>query len=150
VDDSQFPDNMTFVIVVEKGGQRIEDAEVSAFINDECRGAVSYYKGYYFLTIMGSSSDDRDAKIELRIYHDGQEYIIENVKPFISDASYGTLEEPYVLKLEDTTTGIRSFAYGNYDDTEWYTLQGFKIGRKPTQPGVYIHRGERVVIKKRK
>ena len=23
------------------------------------------------------------------------------------------------------------------------TLQGFKIGRKPTQPGVYIHHGKR-------
>ena len=33
------------------------------------------------------------------------------------------------------------------DDDDWWTLQGFKIGRKPTQPGVYIHHGKKVVIK---
>lgn len=32
-------------------------------------------------------------------------------------------------------------------DTEWYTLQGYKIGRKPKVRGVYIHRGEKVTIK---
>jgi hypothetical protein len=32
------------------------------------------------------------------------------------------------------------------DDTDWWTLQGFKIGRKPTQPGVYIHKGRKVVV----
>ena len=33
VDDSPFPDNMTFIAVVEKDGERIEDAEVGAFVN---------------------------------------------------------------------------------------------------------------------
>ena len=28
--------------------------------------------------------------------------------------------------------------------------EGFKIGRRPTQPGVYIHRGEKVIIKEKK
>jgi len=36
------------------------------------------------------------------------------------------------------------------DDDDWYTLQGFKIGRKPTRPGLYIHRGEQVTIKRAK
>jgi hypothetical protein len=150
VDDSQFPDNMAFIIVVEKDGVSIEDAEVGAFINDECRGAVTFHSGYYFLTVMGSSTDDRGATIELRVWHDGQEYVIENEKPFVSDASYGTLEAPYVLKL-DGTVGI-SVLDGSAveEDTDWYTLQGFKIGSKPTRPGVYIHRGEKVTIKFKK
>ena len=29
-------------------------------------------------------------------------------------------------------------------------LQCFKIGRKPTQPGVYIHHGKKVLIKLKK
>ena len=33
------------------------------------------------------------------------------------------------------------------DDDDWWTLQGFKIGRKPTQSGVYIHHGKKVTIK---
>jgi len=146
VDDSQFPDNMAIIAVVVRDGQPVEDAEVGAFINGECRGAVAFHNGYYFLTVMGSSADDRDATIELRVWHDGQEYIIENEKRFVSDAAYGTLDEPYVLDLDDTVgiSVVDGFAID--DDSDWYTLQGFKLGRKPTSPGVYIHRGERVVL----
>jgi len=150
VDDSRFPDNMAIIAVVMRDGQPVEDAEVAAFINGECRGAVAFKNGYYFLTVMGSSADDRDATIELRVWHDGQEYVIENEKRFVSDAAYGTLDEPYVLTLDAEAVGITvvdGFAIDN-DDSDWYTLQGFKIGRRPTQPGVYIHRGEKVTIKK--
>ena len=37
-----------------------------------------------------------------------------------------------------------------YTNKGWTVLeqeQGFKIGRKPTQPGVYIHHGKKVLIK---
>ena len=150
VDDSQFPDNMAFITVVEKNNERIEDAEVGAFINGECRGAIGFSGGYYFLTVMGSSADDKDATIELRVYHNGQEYVIENEKYFVSDGAYGTLEQPYVLDLDKVSQGIHTVSVSADDDTEWYTLQGFKIGRRPIQPGIYIHRGETVVIKTKK
>ena len=29
----------------------------------------------------------------------------------------------------------------------WYTVSGIKLGSKPTQQGVYIHNGNKVVIK---
>lgn len=148
IDDSQFPDNMAFITVVEKGGERLEDAEVAAIINGECRGAVTIHNGYYFLTVMGSSADDKDATIELHVYHDGKEYTVENEKHFVSDGAYGTLEDPYVLSLDNATEGISVVSGLPADDTEWYTPQGFKIGRRPNQPGVYIHRGEKVVIKR--
>ena len=149
VDDSRFPDNMVMIAVVMRDGQPVEDAEVAAFINGECRGAVAFKNGYYFLTIMGSSADDRDATIELRVWHDGQEYVIENEKRFVSDAAYGTLDNPYVLNL-DGTVGIAVVSGSPDDDTDWYTLQGFKIGHRPTQPGVYIHRGKAETIKRKK
>jgi hypothetical protein len=45
-------------------------------------------------------------------------------------------------------TGISTIAADDADnDSDWWTLQGFKIGREPTQPGVYIHHGKKVVIK---
>ena len=149
VDDGKFPDNMNIIAVVEQGGQRIEDAEVAAFVSGECRGAVSYYSGYYFLTIMGSSENDKNATVELRVWANGKEYIIENEKRFVSDAFYGTLEDPYVLDLDKAATGISTIT-DDADDADWWTLQGFKIGRRPTKPGVYIHHGETVVIKARK
>ncbi|MBO6217476.1 MAG: hypothetical protein J6N73_07490 [Prevotella sp.] len=147
VDDHKYPDNMNVTAVIEKDGERMTNAEIGAFVNGECRGAVTYNNGYYFLTIMGSASDDINNNIELRAFIEGQEYTIDNTLPFISDASYGSLDEPYVLTI--CTTGIR-----NYDDTgvgddddDWYTLQGYKIGRKPVVPGVYIHHGKKVTVK---
>ena len=109
VDEHQFPDNMNMIAVVKKDGRQIEDAEVAAFVNGECRGAVSFFEGYYFLSILGS----------------------------------------YVLDVD--VTAIRTIvAEEAEDDTEWYTLQGAKIGRRPTQQGIYIHKGEKVVIKRDK
>ena len=58
-----------------------------------------------------------------------------------------SLDEPYVLNLN--TTAIRTVK-GDEDDTDWYTLQGYKIGKKPTKQGVYIHHGKKVVIREKR
>ena len=63
---------------------------------------------------------------------------------YISDVNIGTPWNPYVIDLSEMRTGISTIAAD--DDNE--TLQGFKIGRKPTQPGVYIHHGKKVTIKR--
>ena len=145
LDEHLFPDNMNIVAVVEKDGQRMENAEVAAFIDDECRSAETFMNGYYFLTIMGSSADDIDKAIEIRVFVDGEEYVFEIGKTFMSDAVVGTLEEPYVLNVNEVN-GIRDINADDIDDMEWYTLQGFKIGRRPTQPGVYIHGNKKVTV----
>ena len=57
---------------------------------------------------------------------------------------------PYVFDI--ITTGIRvmdSDAVDN-DDAEWFTLQGFKLDRRPTKEGVYIHQGKKAVIMQKK
>ena len=148
-DDSRFPDNMIMIAVVEKDGQPVEDAEVAAFIKGECRGSVGFKNGYYFLTIMGSAEEDRNATVELRVWHDGEEHIVENEKRFVSDAAYGTLEEAYVLNI-GSNTGITNLSDDSSEDGDYFTLQGFKIGRKPTKAGVYIHNGKTITIKEKK
>lgn len=69
---------------------------------------------------------------------------------YISDVNIGTPWNPYVIDLSEVLTGISTIAADNADDNDddWWTLQGYKIGRKPTQPGVYIHHGNKVVIKR--
>jgi hypothetical protein len=62
--------------------------------------------------------------------------MLENKLTYSSDASIGTPWEPYVIKL--STNGIRTITSDDANDTEWYTLQGFKIGHRPTTPGIYI------------
>ena len=46
----------------------------------------------------------------------------------------------------EETTGIVPVGV-NPEDGEWYTLQGLKIGKKPTTKGVYIHNGRKFVVK---
>lgn len=141
-----YPDNMSIIAVVKKDGVERDDAEIGAIINGECRGAIGYNSGYYFLTIMGSSEDDADAKMELRVFIDGEEFMVNDGLPFISDAFIGSLDEPFVLDVD--ATAIREITTDDAtDDTEWYTLQGYKIGRKPVLPGAYIHKGHKVVVK---
>ena len=48
--------------------------------------------------------------------------------------------------IDLNSTGIRDVNFDD-DDTEWYTLEGFKIGRRPTKSGVYIHRGQKVTVR---
>ena len=69
---------------------------------------------------------------------------------YISDVNIGTPWNPYIIDLSEMRTGISTIAADNADDNDddWWTLQGYKIGRKPTQPGVYIHHGNKVTIKR--
>ena len=145
VDSHDYPDNMNLIAVVKKDGQESDAAEVAAFVNGECRGAISYNNGYYFLTVMGDAQTDTYSKVEIRVYIEGEEYVVQ-LMDFISDAMFGSLEEPFVLDVD--ATAIRTIVDESvFDDTEWYTLQGYKIGRRPILPGVYIHKGNKVTIK---
>ena len=147
VDPYLYPDNLNIIAVVVRDDSPVDNAEIGAFIDGECRGAIGCKKGHYFLTVMGSSEEDSQKKMELRVWIDGEEYTVDDTLPFISDAFYGSLDEPYVLDVDATAIRVVS-ASALEDDTEWYTVQGFKIGRKPTHPGVYIHKGNKVTITK--
>ena len=146
-DEHLFPDNMNMIAVVKKDGMLIENAEVAAFVGNECRGAVECNNGYYFLTVLGSSTDDQDVAVEIRVRINGEEYTVAS-QAFISDAFYGTLDEPYVLDVD--ATSIRTVNIDDVaDDEDWYTIQGQKLSRRPQQQGVYIHHGQKVMVKRK-
>ena len=73
---------------------------------------------------MGSSEDDSQKKMELRVWVDGEEYTVDNSLSFISDAAYGTLDEPYVLDIDATAIRSIAAAAAADDDADWWTLQG--------------------------
>ena len=55
--------------------------------------------------------------------------------------------QSYITDVIVLGCGISTIAADDDEnDSDWCTLQGFKIGRKPTQPGVYIQHGKKVVI----
>jgi hypothetical protein len=144
VDPNTYPDNMSMVILLTEDGEPVTDAELAAFIDGECRGVASCDKGLYYLLIAGEGSGQ---PMELRAAVNSVPSIISVASlVYSSDGNIGTPWEPYVIELQ--TNGIRVITADDANDTEWYTLQGFKIGRKPTQPGVYIHHGKKVTIKR--
>ena len=44
---------------------------------------------------------------------------------------------------------IREINLSNSSDlsNSWFTLDGLRIGEKPSRPGLYIHNGRKVLIK---
>ena len=141
-----YPDNMSMVIALKDGEQSVDTCEVAAYIGGECRGATRANGGLYYLIIAGEGNGQ---PLELRTCIHGEMVVIDNTQTYISDVNIGTPWNPYVIDLSKVLTGISTIAADDADDdSDWWTLQGFKIGRKPTQPGVYIHRGEKVTIKR--
>ncbi len=143
-----YPDNMSMVISLKDGEHSVDTCEVAAYIGGECRGATRANGGLYYLIIAGEGSGQ---PLELRTCINGEMVVIDNTQTYISDVNIGTPWNPYVIDLSEMLTGISTIAADDGDDdSDWWTLQGFKIGRKPTQPGVYIHHGKKVLIKLKK
>lgn len=49
-------------------------------------------------------------------------------------------------KTSDPTLGVKGVETGHADDGAWYTLTGTRIAQ-PTQKGIYIHQGRKVIIR---
>ena len=141
-----YPDNMSMVISLKDGEQSVDTCEVAAYIGGECRGATRANGGLYYLIIAGEGNGQ---PLELRTCINGEMVVIDNTQTYISDVNIGTPWQPYVIDLSKVLTGISTIAADDADDdSDWWTIQGFKIGRKPTKSGVYIHHGNKVVIKR--
>ena len=50
------------------------------------------------------------------------------------------------LTIDDETTGIKDSTSDAGGNEDWYTLQGVRVAR-PTQSGIYLHRGVKVVVR---
>lgn len=52
------------------------------------------------------------------------------------------------MEFEDgVTTGLIQIATGDVEDGDWYGIDGVKFNQKPTQRGVYINNGRKVIVK---
>lgn len=53
------------------------------------------------------------------------------------------------IVFEDSnTTGINNVSTEEKKDTnKWFTLQGVSLSEEPTQPGIYIHNGKKIIVR---
>ena len=146
VDKYLYPNNMTMVIKLMDGAAVVDTVELAAFVGDECRGATRATNGLYYLIISGEGAGQ---PMTLRICVNNEILIIDDTQQFTSDDNVGTSWEPYVIDLQNLPVGITPLSTStDDDDTDWWTLQGIKLGRKPSRPGIYIHRNKTVVVTK--
>lgn len=47
----------------------------------------------------------------------------------------------------DTITGVEDLETDLDNNSNWYTLQGIRLTHKPTQRGIYLHQGKKVMVK---
>ena len=51
------------------------------------------------------------------------------------------------IKFTDTITGIEDLKFSIDNSADWYTLQGTRLSGKPSQSGIYLHQGKKVLVK---
>lgn len=115
--DAEFADNMTVTAVVDIEGEelRSESYELSAFVNDECRGSVKLMyvepldRYVAFLTVFGE-----DAESIRFVLTDGNETrISDNTMAYSPDAIVGTLSKPATIQFGSASTSDDVLIYPN-------------------------------------
>jgi hypothetical protein len=147
VDPTNYSDNMSMVIRLTDGGSDITDAEVAAFIGDECRGVAQFDGGLYYLLVAGQGSGQ---PIQLHIVVGGQTVKADSGIAFSTDANVGTPWDPFVIDLQQLT-GI-SEVNGQSDDEandQLYDLLGRKVAHQKTadrklRNGIYVRKGGKI------
>ena len=97
---SNFKDNMTMIAVVMNGDEIVENAEVSVFAGAElCGLSTATVNGKHFLTIGGEGAEQLTYVVKTA---EG-EYLLQQSDIFQKDVMKGSMAQPYVLQLAETT-----------------------------------------------
>lgn len=120
VNADAFVDNMNFIAVVNIMGEELlsENYEISAYIDNECRGAIKpmyfddYNRYFVFLTVAGDAS--KPIEFRLMNYETGETFVANNRYSYNIDAVEGSLNEPYVLNF-NTLLNNDEFMVGKMD-----------------------------------
>ena len=73
----------------------------------------------------------------------------ETVLGIKADATVAGIAEPLVMVIvKNTVTGVNDLKANANDNNLWYNIHGMVFKQMPTEPGVYIHNGKKVIIRK--
>ena len=114
------------VLVAYVNGEQVGAAELSTLNEESTTG--------FYLSIAGDAANG----VWFAIERDGE--IVAStgeVMTYKANAVVGTPDEPTAI----------NFVRAEYADGQWYTISGLKLQKRPTQSGVYIFNGRKIVVK---
>lgn len=136
VDYHKYPDNMSLIARVTFDGNELPGAEVGIYAGDECRShAYTNDAGLAYVTIPGNAK----TTLTFKLLYKGKVYTSTTTLDYESDGIVGSTFNPFVINF-DTTTGIGTLTVDADENTEWFTVSGQKLGRKPKAAGIYIRK----------
>ena len=104
---------------------------------ERCSEAVADGDETFYLNI-GGSEKQADQLLFCIERDDELLSVSPKLMRYEADKVFGTPEQPTVIDFINAES---------MNDGSWYTIAGIKIGKKPTQSGVYIYNGKAVVVK---
>ena len=95
--------NMTIIAVVKDGDEIVENANVSVYAGTELNGRSfkPVKDGIHFITV-GGQKGDNDMLTFVVETEDG-EHLLKQSDVFVADAHKGSIDNPYVLQLNEAT-----------------------------------------------
>lgn len=136
VDYHKYPDNMSLIARVTFDGNELPGAEIGIYAGDECRShAYTNDAGLAYVTIPGNAK----TTLTFKLLYKGKVYTSTTTLDYESDGIVGSTFNPFVINF-DTTTGIGTLTVDADENTEWFTVSGQKLGRKPKAAGIYIRK----------
>ena len=136
VDYHKYPDNMSLIARVTFDGNELPGAEIGIYAGDECRShAYTNDAGLAYVTIPGNAK----TTLTFKLLYNGKVYTSTTTLDYESDGIVGSTFNPFVINF-DTTTGIGTLTVDADENTEWFTVSGQKLGRKPKAAGIYIRK----------
>lgn len=136
VDYHKYPDNMSLIARVTFDGNELPGAEIGIYAGDECRShAYTNDAGLAYVTIPGNAK----TTLTFKLLYKGNVYTSTTTLDYESDGIVGSTFNPFVINF-DTTTGIGTLTVDADENTEWFTVSGQKLGRKPKAAGIYIRK----------
>ncbi len=143
---AQSPNTMSVSAVVEGFETEVGDVLV-AYANGEVVGEAVVLNGPTLETriateptepIYLSIAGNAQQPIWFAIERDGEIVASTNeLMTFKVNAVIGSPDEPTAINFEQV----------EYEDGKWYTISGLQLQHKPTEKGVYIYNGKKVIIK---
>ena len=121
------------VLVAYSNGEKVGEAELTTF-NAQFSASSSLPANRYYISIAG----DVQSSIWYAIEREGE--IVASTSEIMTYRSNAVIGSPEVPTSID-------FAEVEYEEGQWYTISGLLLPKKPTQKGVYIFNGKKVVIK---